>query len=103
MKLGLGVWLRPATRLGQRIELRWFVYYYKGGQVDEHPYPIVMNLRKRADGSHSRHYRHPEQNQTLCGLSLKTAHAWAPSKAQFVNCQQCIKIAFWGSRRRKRR
>ncbi|MHC4733431.1 MAG: hypothetical protein ACYTDW_03090 [Planctomycetota bacterium] len=52
-----------------------------------------MNLRKREDGTHSRHYKHPMQNQTLCGLSLKKGHAWAPSEAQFVTCANCERLA----------
>ncbi len=54
---------------------------------------IWMNLRARADNTHSRHYKHPTQNQTLCGLSLKKGHAWDRSEAQFVTCTRCLAIA----------
>ena len=54
---------------------------------------IWMNPRRRDDGTFARHYKRPEQNQTLCGLSMKQGHAWDRSEAQFVTCARCINIA----------
>ena len=51
-----------------------------------------MNLRKKKDGTYSRHYKKEETNQTLCGLSLKRGHAWAESEVKFVTCAACQKI-----------
>jgi len=53
---------------------------------------IYMNIRKRDDKKYPRHFVDKGQGQTICGLSLKSGHGWAISKAQFVTCQKCQRI-----------
>lgn len=59
-----------------------------------HPFPIVANLRpNERTGRVSRHYVHPAQNTTICGLSLIRGHAWAPSDQDHTTCRVCFLIS----------
>ncbi len=52
---------------------------------------IVMNCRKKSDGTFARHYKRKGDNSTLCGVSLKTG-TWDVSRAQFITCTKCDRI-----------
>jgi hypothetical protein len=57
---------------------------------------VVLNCRGRDEGERKTYARHAvnpyNNNNTLCGLSLKQGHAWATAKKQTVTCGKCDAI-----------